>query len=276
MFSHVVSHTSLLTAAARATESRREHALFDDPYAAELAGPEGEGLLAEVGRETAVPSIAIRTRYFDERIVETLGGSISQVVLLGSGLDARSHRLPLSRGVRWMEVDQRDVLAYKRDKLAKLHQEPRVDLRDVPGDVGDPAIAGALRERGLDPTKSVLWIAEGLLCFLEEAEIRSLFARITRISGTGSKVLFDVPSLACVKAQGEFARAGSALRKRGLRFGTDDPAGFAQSLGIDATFVHEGHPAAHFGRRPEPPFEVVDPARWTVFFVHGDVRAPAA
>ncbi|GLI68040.1 hypothetical protein VaNZ11_012363 [Volvox africanus] len=43
-----------------------------------------------------------------------------QVVLLGSGLDARPWRLPLPLGVRWFEVDRTDVLAAKQARLQVL------------------------------------------------------------------------------------------------------------------------------------------------------------
>ena len=62
---------------------------------------------------------------------------------------------------------------------------------------------------------------------------------------------------------------GSALLKRGLQFGTDDPLAFARSVGISATVVHEGHPSAHFGRRPEPPTATVPPGAWTIYMIHG-------
>jgi methyltransferase (TIGR00027 family) len=279
MFPDIVSHTSLLTAAARAAESRRPDRLFDDPHAGTLAGPAGEALLAEAGPETAVPSIAIRTRFYDDAIEAAVRRGIRQVVLLGAGLDARAYRLSLAGGprlagsprtpVRWFEVDRAPVLAHKRQVLARQvpAAAPTVDLHDVPGDACEESTFDALRAAGLDPRASVLWIAEGLLCFLGPDEIRALFERVIQCSGSASEVLFDVPNLACVNAQGAFAQAGAALLKRGLRFGTDDPLAFAAGFGLQATVVHEGHPLAHFGRRATPPFTEVPSGSWTVYFV---------
>jgi methyltransferase (TIGR00027 family) len=274
VFPDVVSHTALLTAAARAAESRRPDRLFDDPYADALAGPSGEALLAEAGPETAVPSIAIRTRFFDGAIQAAVLRGIRQIVLLGAGLDTRAYRLGLSGlaggAVRWFEVDRGPVLAHKRRLLAGA--EATVDLHDVPGDACEQPTFDALHTAGLDPSASVLWVAEGLLCFLGPDEIRTLFQRLTRSSGA---VLFDVPNMACVHAQGAFARAGAALLKRGLRFGTDDPLAFAASFGLEATVVHDGHPLAHYGRRATPPSADVPPGSWTVYFVQAEVRAAA-
>ena len=67
-----ISLTARLTAAARARESRRADRLFEDPYAAALAGPEGFAFMErseEAGRVPGAPAapdgnpyIAIRTR----------------------------------------------------------------------------------------------------------------------------------------------------------------------------------------------------------------------
>ncbi len=165
MFPDIVSHTSLLTAAARAAESRRPDRLFDDPQAALLAGPAGEALLAEAGPETAVPSIAIRTRFFDDAIRAAVARGIRQVVLLGAGLDPRAYRLDLAGDgppVRWFEVDRAPVLAHKRQVLAGA--TPAVELHDVPGDACEQSdVRRAARGRPRPPRASVLWMAEGLL-----------------------------------------------------------------------------------------------------------------
>jgi len=272
MFPDQVSHTSLLTAAARAAESARGERLFADPFAAALAGRGGESLLAEVGPETAVPSIAIRTRFFDDAVRASVARGVRQIVLLGAGLDTRAYRLDLPRAVRWFEVDRGPVLDHKRAVLAAA--QPTVQRAEVPGDACAPEAFAALHAAGLARDAPALWVAEGLLCFLSPDEVRALFAHVRESSPAG-EVLFDVPSLACVEARGDFARAGGALHRRGLCFGTDDPAGLARSMGLDASVVHEGHPRAHFGRRKAAPSADVAPGSWTVYYVHGRFDAPS-
>jgi methyltransferase (TIGR00027 family) len=269
MFPDQVSHTALLTAAARGVESARPGRLFDDPHAAALGGEAGDALLAEVGLDVAVPSIAIRTRFYDDAVRQAVGRGVRRVVLLGAGLDTRAYRLGLPEGVRWIEVDRAPVLDYKRRVLAGAR--PTVELEHVPGDACDPATFAALSRAGVTPDRATLWLVEGLLAFLGLDEIHALFGHLRPISGPGSEVLFDVPNLVCVNAQGAFARAGSALSRRGLRFGTDAPLDLARRLGIDATVVHEGHPDAHYGRREAPPALEVAPGSWAVYYVHGTI-----
>jgi methyltransferase (TIGR00027 family) len=186
--------------------------------------------------------------------------------MLGAGLDTRPYRLGLS-GLRWFEVDLPSVLAYKRQRLGDVR--PGVDLVDVAGDVCDTRLVEQLCDAGLDVTRSILWIAEGLFAFLVQRDIEDLLGRLRQGSCAGSEVLFDVPNLAWAEAGGNVDQATSALRKRGLKFGTNQPERLAQQCGFTAAVVHDGHPVAHYGRRVEPPMEQVPPGQWTIYFVHG-------
>ncbi len=66
-----VARTALVTAAQRARESAKADALFHDPFAAALAEPLGPALLTEFGGD--VPVIPVRTRFFDEAVVRSVG-----------------------------------------------------------------------------------------------------------------------------------------------------------------------------------------------------------
>lgn len=68
---HGVALTSLWVAAWRAAESKRPDALFHDPFARRLAGPEGFAVLeaARVVAPIEASTIPVRTRFFDQRIV---------------------------------------------------------------------------------------------------------------------------------------------------------------------------------------------------------------
>ncbi len=98
--------TARWTAAVRAGERERPDRLVDDPWAADLAGPEGMAWLA--GRpEGSVLPIVIRTRYFDDWLrAVAIEGPLRQVVLLGAGLDTRAWRLPWPAGAVVYELDR--------------------------------------------------------------------------------------------------------------------------------------------------------------------------
>ena len=88
--------TGRLTAAGRAVESRRGDRLFEDPLAAALAGEEGFRLMEQwrlPGMPEENPTIAPRTRFYDDLVVDAVADGLGQVVLLAAGMDARAFRL---------------------------------------------------------------------------------------------------------------------------------------------------------------------------------------
>jgi methyltransferase (TIGR00027 family) len=91
-----VGATSRLTAAARARESARADRLFEDRWAAELAGEEGFSLLE--GNDASLsgqapPAFVVRHRFFDDFLTRQASRGIRQVVLIAAGLDTRAFRL---------------------------------------------------------------------------------------------------------------------------------------------------------------------------------------
>src|ERR671939_219736 len=134
-----VAKTSLLTAALRAVETDRsenEGRLFTDPFAEVLAGSEGFSILEQVRAEVGdQPSIVLRTRYFDDRIIEGLAQGIRQLVILAAGMDARAYRLSFPDSTRVFELDRPEVLSYKQEKLGNtlphcIRHAVGVDLRE--------------------------------------------------------------------------------------------------------------------------------------------------
>ena len=147
-FRDPVSLTARLTAAARARESARPDRLFDDPWAAALAGPEGVAFLKrfeEAGRIPGVPPlgenpyIAIRTRVLDDFMTAAVAAlDARQVVIVAAGLDTRAFRLAWPDGTRVYELDHPDVLAAKQSTMDAAGAVPRCDRRTVAVDLAQP------------------------------------------------------------------------------------------------------------------------------------------
>jgi methyltransferase (TIGR00027 family) len=245
---HAVSQTARWTAAARAKESAREDAIFVDPYAAELAGPEGHALFARYDNPGVGEFIAIRTRYLDD----LLARPHAQVVLLAAGLDTRTARLPWPSGAVVYEVDHPELLEYKDKHLANV--EHRCDRRPVPADLTAdwlPSLAAA----GWDQTIPTLWIAEGLLFYLTELEARTLLETIAAHSAPASTLAGDLLSHKSMNS--DFSQ--DALRRltedgSPWRFGTDDPESFLATCGWETTeLLCPGEPGASYDRWPWNP-----------------------
>jgi methyltransferase (TIGR00027 family) len=169
-----ISDTARWIAYYRAMETERPDALFKDPYARELAGERGEAIVRTLprGRSSAWPLI-VRTAVLDELIqkaVRELGAQA--VVNLAAGLDTRPYRMDLPAGLQWVEVDLPEMVDYKEARLSR--ETPRCRLERVRLDLADAAARGRLLDRLAAAGVPTLVVTEGLLVYLEEAQVASL------------------------------------------------------------------------------------------------------
>jgi methyltransferase (TIGR00027 family) len=245
-----VAKTSLLTAAMRAVETNRsenEGRLFTDPFAEVLAGSEGFSILeqarAEVGDE---PTIPLRTGYFDDRLIQGLAQGIKQIVILAAGMDTRAYRLSFPDDTRVFELDRPEVLSYKQEKLGNtlplcIRYAVGVDLREE--------WQSKLIQAGMNPTERALWLVEGLLVYLDEAAVSTLFEKINSLSAPNSILLFDVVGRSLLDSQYTAKLLHFFSEKLGAPwcFGVDEPEKFMEQFGWTAAATQPGE---------------VDPARW--------------
>ncbi len=249
-----VGSTALLVAAMRAAETDRADRLFSDPFARALADEEGAAMLARAHARGLhkVPLVEVRTRYLDDRLLEASRAGVRQIVLLAAGMDARAYRLdwPTTPGpTRLYEIDREPVLAWKSARLqTSLPRCVRVALpADVGGDWPTALVGSGFRRE--EPTA---WVIEGLLVYLEEADVRALLTRVSELSAPGSHLFFDVPGRALFDSTTS-APAVAAMAARGSpwRFGTDEPAELVSALGWTATVTLPADYAAPFERWPQ-------------------------
>jgi methyltransferase (TIGR00027 family) len=199
-----VGATATMVAAARAIATKADAPLIDDPFAEPLVRAVGVDFLTrwasgEIRSEdidvegmgwglSQMPAaMAARTRYFDQFFADAAEAGIRQAVILAAGLDARAYRLDWPSDMVVYEIDQPQVVEFKRVTLADLGAAPTVDLRAISIDLRDDWPA-ALRAAGFDPSAPSAWIAEGLFGYLPpEAQDRLLDA-VTDLSAPGSRL----------------------------------------------------------------------------------------
>lgn len=225
-----VSDTARWVACYRALETERPDAIFSDPWARKLAGEQGFAILDALpqGRTMSWPLVT-RTAVMDEIILQRIAaGDIDTVLDLAAGLDARPWRLPLPPTLRWLDVDLADMIDYKLSILgaepAKCIYEPhRVDLAD------GFARRELLRMVGAT-SKRVLVITEGLLIYLQEAQVTNLARDLHDIPAM-QLWLTDLASPALLRMMEKnwapSARAGNAP----FVFGPADGPAFFAALG---------------------------------------------
>jgi methyltransferase (TIGR00027 family) len=264
---HPLQTTARWTAAVRAGERERPDRLVDDPWALDLAGPEGMAWLA--GRpDGSVLPIVIRTRYFDDWLhAVAIEGSMRQVILLGAGLDTRAWRLPWPAGVVVYELDRAEVLESKAGILADAGAVPACDRRPVAADLASDWGA-VLRGAGFDPAVPATLLAEGVLFYLPNGVIHRVLEIVSSLAAPGSRLGFDIVNSAVLaspytKAWIDMQAAAGAPWIGAM----DDPVATLADLGWPASLVQPGEPAANHGRwtLPVPPASMPDlPHSWYV------------
>ncbi len=205
-----VGATALGVAAARAAETESANPLINDPFARVFVDAAGQGmwsiysnpaLLAEAAEiepdvrsriQLMVDFMATRTAFFDEFFLRAADAGVRQVVILASGLDARTWRLPWPDGTLVYELDQPKVLEFKSDTLREHGARPAAELVNVPIDLRQDW-PKALREKGFDPSRPSVWSAEGLVRYLPAQAQDLLFERIHQLSAPGSRLASNVP-----------------------------------------------------------------------------------
>lgn len=235
-------------AAARALETARTDRHFNDPWADRLAGERGKATLEAADYN---PFLPVRTRYFDDRIIDAARND-TQIVLLGAGLDTRAFRLPLPKSCTVFEIDYTEAFTEKEALLRTASAQ--CERRCVHADLSGPWTQ-ALLDAGFDPRNPTIWVAEGLFYYLAAADAESLVRHCAALSTEGSIFPADIfgTGLLALEPMAPLV----ATRKstgRPLPFCTDSPESLFQTGGWSNTAIVEpGQPTANFGRLARTP-----------------------
>lgn len=196
-----VGVTALITAYARAQESRTKEPLFNDPVAsyfiaeATKTRQDGQGRLPRLGpaRENGTSPLwsaihayfAHRTPFYDRYVTRVVRGGHRQVVILGAGLDARALRIDLPHGTVVFEVDSAPVLNFKEAVLARHGLDDTSRRISVRTDLRDDWTA-ALLAAGFNPSQPTAWLAEGLIMYFTPDEADRLLSALSQVSAPKS------------------------------------------------------------------------------------------
>jgi methyltransferase (TIGR00027 family) len=227
-----VSDTARWVAYYRALESERPDSIFRDPFARRLAGERGRSMAESLPTLSLDWVIPVRTRVYDELILETVGEGRASVVLnLAAGLDTRPYRLPIPKSLRWIEVDLPDLLGMKAEAL--VNEEPSCSLERVSLDLADRGARRALLDRLARDGVPVLVVTEGLLAYLDDATVASLAADLHACPSVRSWILEAPMPEVLVRARRSWGKtlvpAGAEMK-------------FAPASGVDFFLAHGWEP----------------------------------
>lgn len=169
---NAVSQTLLIPLYYRAMESRRPDALVRDPKAVELVSRLDYDFAGVQELKGEQVNFLLRMREFDRQARAFLAEHPNGVIVdLGCGLDTRFERLDNGQ-VEWYGLDLPEVIDLRKELL---QETPRSHL--IGRSLLDLSWMDALSSQA---GKHVLFLAEGVLVYLEEADVKRLVQELAR------------------------------------------------------------------------------------------------
>jgi O-methyltransferase involved in polyketide biosynthesis len=161
-----VPETMLVPLFLKAKETK-DHGIISDPKSVEIIS-EMDYDFSKLEKDWITQtSVAIRTHVFDEILsTQITEFNRSVVVNLGAGLDTRQERFP---SLRWYQLDMPESIAIRRH----FFTNERATL--IAKSIFDFSWIDDIEEK-----ENVLFIAEGLLIYFSESEVKSIFDQIAR------------------------------------------------------------------------------------------------
>lgn len=157
----------------------------DARLAADVAGDVTVDRTSPMGRY-----LQARTRFFDRVTVSALEREVAQFVVVGTGYDGRAFRYGAS-GVRWWEIDRPVTQQDKRSRLERLGVATD-GVAYVELDLADGDLAAALLAAGFEPDGPALYIAEGVVPYLEAETLRKVLADLRTAATPGTRLAISL------------------------------------------------------------------------------------
>lgn len=171
-----VEQTALLTEYCRALDDAAARPILGDRWAQESVAAIDYDFTRLAATPSVVPLVALRAKMLDGAIRTFIRDHPDAVVVdLGAGFSAAVHRVDPPAGIDWYSVD-----------LPAVHAV-RAALR--PPHSGEHAVAASLTAPGwadaIPADRPAMVFADGLVAFLDELTVRSLFGSVTAHFDTG-------------------------------------------------------------------------------------------
>ena len=195
MQSGQASRTALGAAGHRAAHQVLEQGrIFFDPLALRILGSEAEEALSDAEREPRKRGlrlfIAVRTRFAEDALEAAIARGVTQLVVLGAGLDTYAYRSSGPERLRVFEVDHPATQAWKREQLAKAAIAVPPALTFAPVDFEHDTLADGLAAAGFDPAEQTFFTWLGVTPYLTESAVFATLGFIAGLPG-GAHVVFD-------------------------------------------------------------------------------------
>ncbi len=231
--------TLLVPLYSKAVVSQQPNSIFVDEKAKEIIEHvEYDFTKLKIPRKTVL-TLCIRAKKIDAYTREFLAVHPSSIVIhLGCGLDSRYTRVNNGE-VEWYDLDMPEVIDLRR----KFYEETDT-YHMIPSSVTDLDWIDSISLRG----RPVLVIAEGLLMYLKEEEVKALILKLKE-AFPGCGLVFDAYSVLTAKS----AQKHPSIKKTGavIRWGIDDTTAVEQWAGgiqlMDEWYFTQAEDIQNFG-----------------------------
>lgn len=245
----MLGSTALTVAACRATESARIDGWFHDELAQHVLARAVAEATAQAAAAPALSRglvrwVAVRTRFLDELVHQAVADGVRQVVLVGAGLDARAYRLTLPRDLTVYEIDHAEVISLKQRFLDELELISTCRRRVVVADLVTDDWQQHLADTGWTPAQPTVWVAEGLLVYLNHEQRIHLLRQVAAASNIGSVLGATLST-----------RTDNLAHPLWHPATDGDPVDWLAQCGWRATVQTMAAASAAYGRPLPPPFD---------------------
>jgi methyltransferase (TIGR00027 family) len=178
----------------------------------------------------------LRKRCIEDVTLEALNHDFVQVVNLGAGFDTLAWRLHSQfPSVQFIEIDHPATNQLKEKALLQADNRAE-NLHWVSVDFTQQSLKAALQGISVfDAAKKTLFICEGVLMYLQQADVIQLLADVRQLTGSGTQCVFT-----CVESINSSKNNMGLLLKWYLKYKSED---LQWTMAADslADFLHQQH-----------------------------------
>ncbi len=232
-----VPETLLISLRARSNETKLKNGIINDPKSTEIID-KIESNLSEKG-EVSIGSqkgVAVRTEILDELTNAFLQKHPDCVVVnLGCGLDTRHYRLNNNK-VQWFDLDVPEAIELRKNFFQETDK-----FRFISKSVLDFSW-----NEQIPKNKPTLFIAEGLLMYFTEDEVKSILTNMAD-NFPGAEIIFEAMSPFVAKNSNKHldVKKYDAVFKWGIKSGKE-----IDHWNIGAKFINEHFYNRHLDKMP--------------------------
>jgi methyltransferase (TIGR00027 family) len=189
------SRTALGAARHRAAHQLLEQGrIFSDPLAIPILGENPQSIVDAAQQNDASRRmrifIAVRTRFTEDTLAAAVVRGVTQLVVLGAGLDTYAYRGAYPETLRIFEVDHPATQAWKRRRLIEAAIPIPASLTYAPIDFECETLATGLDAVGFNPARPTFFSWLGVVPYLTPDAFWSTLRFIASLPN-GAHVVFD-------------------------------------------------------------------------------------